>query len=70
VSQSVPEPALETAGGGRASAFEPESWWGVTATMAVGIGLIYVLGSNSVMGGFQKLEQKDATTTSPAFRTP
>ena len=33
---------------------------GVAATMAVGVGLIYLVGSASVMGGFDKLERKGA----------
>ena len=61
MSQSVPEPALETARRRPRLSLRARILVGVTATMAVGIGLIYVLGSNSVMGGFQKLEQKDAT---------
>jgi methyl-accepting chemotaxis protein len=34
---------------------------GVGATMAVSVGLIYLIGSSSVMGGFEKLEHQDAT---------
>jgi methyl-accepting chemotaxis protein len=33
---------------------------GVGATMAVGVGLIYLVGSSSVMGGFEKLERQNA----------
>jgi methyl-accepting chemotaxis protein len=36
---------------------------GVAVTMAVGVGLIYALGSIAVTDGFQKLEQKDATVS-------
>jgi methyl-accepting chemotaxis protein len=57
----VPELALGTARRRPRLSLRARILVGVTATMAVGIGLIYVLGSNSVMGGFQKLEQKDAT---------
>jgi methyl-accepting chemotaxis protein len=36
---------------------------GVALAMAAGVALIYVLGSNSVSAGFDKLEQRDATVS-------
>ena len=61
MSQSVSEPARKTVLRRPRLSLRVRILVGVAATMAAGIGLIYVLGSNSVMSGFQKLEQKNAT---------
>ena len=60
---SVPGPASRIAAHRPRISLRVRVLVGVAVTMAVGVGLIYALGSTTVTGGFQNLEQKDATVS-------